>query len=263
MMTHLKASETDSTSTATGEAVRDLFNAKASNWTKKYGTQGPLSARLTAFECSLAQRMDPPAKVLDLGCGTGNLAAHLAARGYQVTGCDIAEEMLMEAQSAYSDLVEWVQLPVNWTRLPFEDGAFDALVASSVLEYVADLPDVLRELARMLQPGGVLLFTAPNVANRVRRVEAVVQPFARALRRITLPAPLARFDRYLAYLRMSKNRMPLCRWTDLLHEVGLAPIQDRFPDESREFSGPRASLALLAFERSVGALECEQLKDDV
>jgi ubiquinone/menaquinone biosynthesis C-methylase UbiE len=249
----MKTDDMSTQSPVSSTAVRDLFNAKATTWTKKYENNGPLSTRLTAFERRLSQSVAPPAEILDLGCGTGDLTAHLSQCGYRVTACDIAEEMLAKSQTSFGDIAEWVQLSANWTRLPFADGTFAAVVASSVMEYVVDLPSALRELARVLQPGGVLLFTAPNIASPVRRFEAALQPFARALRRFTFPAPLARIDRYLAYLRVSKNRMSLNRWTDLLHEVGVAPAQDRFLGESHEFSGSRASLALLAFERSTDA----------
>src|SRR4051812_12224038 len=66
------------------DAVRDLFNAKAPGWRRKYDVDGPLARRIAEFEARLARRTAPPARVLEIGCGTGNLAFHLSGRGYRV-----------------------------------------------------------------------------------------------------------------------------------------------------------------------------------
>ena len=110
--------------------------------------------------------------MLDLGCGTGELARHLAAAGLRVTGCDISAEMLARLPRPIpTGAVEWVPLDPGWQTLPFESASFDAVVAASVLEYVDEPAAVLRECARVLRPGGVVLCTVPDLTHPVRWLE--------------------------------------------------------------------------------------------
>lgn len=78
--------------------------------------------------------LEPPASVLDLGCGTGRLADALAARGFAVTGVDESAEMLAHVSAE----VDTVQAPIQVLVLP---GRFDAVVLASLLVNEAD-PDL-------------------------------------------------------------------------------------------------------------------------
>ena len=82
----------------------------------------------------------------------------------QVIGCDISREMLRQAAriEAGAD-VRWVHLDIGWRELPFPDASFDAVIAASILEYVAVPNSVLAEYARVLRPSGVLLCTVPDI----------------------------------------------------------------------------------------------------
>ena len=110
----------------------------------------------------------------------------MGAAWLRVTGCDISAEML--ARAAAGDpggAVEWVELDPRWQRLPFESATFDAVVAASVLEYVDEPAAVLRECARVLRPGGIVLCTVPDLTHPVRWLEwlaglAARLPLARA-----------------------------------------------------------------------------------
>jgi demethylmenaquinone methyltransferase/2-methoxy-6-polyprenyl-1,4-benzoquinol methylase len=92
-------------------------------------------------------------KVLDACCGTGDLS--LAARrvGGAVTGVDFSERMLERARRK-SQAVEWVQADV--LRLPFADETFDSATVGFGVRNVEDLDAALRELRRVLKPGGRL-----------------------------------------------------------------------------------------------------------
>ena len=89
-----------------------------------------------------------------------------------MTGCDIAPEMLRQAATAdRAQAVRWIRLDPGWRTLPFASGSLDAVIAASVLEYVPDPQAVLRECARVLRPGGILLCTVPDLAHPVRWLE--------------------------------------------------------------------------------------------
>lgn len=91
--------------------------------------------------------------LLDVGAGTGELAARFRDRGWDATGCEPEPTMRAVAQRAHPELrfVEGA-LPA----LPFDDGAFDAVTANFVLNHVADPRDSARELARVATDGGML-----------------------------------------------------------------------------------------------------------
>jgi demethylmenaquinone methyltransferase/2-methoxy-6-polyprenyl-1,4-benzoquinol methylase len=98
--------------------------------------------------------VQPGDHVLDAACGTGDLAlADRRAGAAQVTGLDFSEQMLARARRKAPEL-EWVQ--GDLLALPFADGAFDAATVGFGIRNVADLELSLRELRRVLRPGGRL-----------------------------------------------------------------------------------------------------------
>ena len=104
----------------------------------------------------------PDDRVLDACCGTGDLALAAEEAGGRVTGLDFSERMLERARRKSSS-VEWVRGDV--TALPFADGAFDAATVGFGVRNVPDLEVALRELARVLRPGGrlgILEITQPR-----------------------------------------------------------------------------------------------------
>ena len=102
----------------------------------------------------LVSRIPPGARVLDVATGTGAVARELLARGCTVTGLDQSAEMLAEARRTLPPHVKLVEASAE--SLPFEDASFDALTFTYLLRYVDDPPAVLRELARVVRPGGTL-----------------------------------------------------------------------------------------------------------
>ena len=101
-----------------------------------------------------------PRLVLDVATGPGGVAVQLAERTpARVVGIDITAAMLTEARQAADahgsgDRVQLVQ--GRGEQLPFADGAFDALTFTYLLRYVADPGATVRELARVVRPGGLV-----------------------------------------------------------------------------------------------------------
>jgi demethylmenaquinone methyltransferase/2-methoxy-6-polyprenyl-1,4-benzoquinol methylase len=108
--------------------------------------------------------------VLDVCCGTGDLSFELAGRvspGGHVVGCDFSEQMLdLAREKALDRGVESVRF--EWAdalRLPYDDDRFDAVTVGFGVRNFADRDRGLRELARVLKPGGrlvILEFTEPR-----------------------------------------------------------------------------------------------------
>jgi 2-polyprenyl-3-methyl-5-hydroxy-6-metoxy-1,4-benzoquinol methylase len=98
-------------------------------------------------------------RVLDVGCGEGDLAARLARAGAVVTAVDVAEEALRRAREAHPELD--LRLIDGEGRWDLPDATFDVVWAGEVIEHVADTAAWLSEVRRVLRPGGRLLLTTP------------------------------------------------------------------------------------------------------
>lgn len=106
----------------------------------------------------LPERRDGgPARVLDVGCGTGGTMIRLAEAGLRPVGLDV--EPLALARSRERGLHRLAL--ASATALPFASGAFDAVIAMDVLEHISDDGIACREIARVLRPGGALFVTVP------------------------------------------------------------------------------------------------------
>src|SRR2546430_1333228 len=98
-------------------------------------------------------------RVLDLGCGAGQLSYHLAQAGAaEVTGVDISETMLELARTQRNHPRVTYQLQAI-ERIDFPPQRFDLVVSSLALHYVADYRGLMRSIARWLTPGGVLVYS--------------------------------------------------------------------------------------------------------
>jgi demethylmenaquinone methyltransferase/2-methoxy-6-polyprenyl-1,4-benzoquinol methylase len=108
----------------------------------------------------------PGDRVLDACCGTGDLAVAAEQRGGRVVGLDFSERMLDRARSK-SGAIEWVR--GDALDLPFAEGEFDAATVGFGVRNLENLEGGLRELCRVLRPGGkvaVLEITRPSGALR-------------------------------------------------------------------------------------------------
>jgi len=226
------------------DQVRALFDSKAADWPGKYAPAGRLAGRLAQLDAAVCARVGAGGEVLDLGCGSGDLARRLADGGYRVTGCDIAPRMLREAAAARGGhTVRWIRLDPGWRTLPFEAASLDAVVAASVLEYVPDPSAVLRECARVLRPGGTLLCTVPDMTHPVRWLEWLLVWAARTPLAPAAEGAWPRLRPYAAYLRVSRQRRRARWWHTAGRRAGLRPA----PARGRR--APRTPLRLLTFTR--------------
>jgi len=97
-------------------------------------------------------------RVLDLGCGVGEYVRAFSRRGALALGSDIELPRLREARTRGATTV----LAAAGEALPFRDGALDVIVLNEVIEHVRDDRQTIREVARVLAPGGTCIIFAPN-----------------------------------------------------------------------------------------------------
>jgi len=114
----------------------------------------------------LAENADlrPGRRALELGCGTGIFLEKVAARGASVTGIDLSADLLARCAARVKGTATVRLVRGNAMRMPFPDGAFDAVYGSSILHHL-DLGAALSEVARVLRPGGRMAFAEPNILN--------------------------------------------------------------------------------------------------
>ena len=203
--------------------VHAYFESRAATWDDRYRHDDAIYRRIARFEDALHRRAIRGGAVLDLGCGSGRITRSLASRGFSMTGADVSKHMLDQAKSEPDgDRVRWVQQDHDRPfPLPLGDREFDAVISSSVLEYVSNPKEALEEMARLLKPGGRVFFTVPDPRHRKRvreRRQQALLRFApvRSLLRLT-PA-----RNYALYLELSATRLPLDRWASLVRGSGLA-----------------------------------------
>lgn len=113
----------------------------------------------------IRQQVRVGAKILDVGCGTGILAARLQREGYDVTGADPFLAMLAYVNERDSR-IQTVHAPGQ--HLPFADGTFDLTYCVAVMHHIADRKDVhdtLVEMCRVTRPGGYILIWDHNPRN--------------------------------------------------------------------------------------------------
>lgn len=97
-------------------------------------------------------------RLLDVGCGTGRFSERAHARGAEVVALDVGPNLLRQAM-ARADVRAVVG---DGLRLPFRDQSFDVVVSSEMIEHTTSPADAVREMARVLKPGGRLALTCPN-----------------------------------------------------------------------------------------------------
>jgi len=112
----------------------------------------------------------PGDRLLDLGCGGGRHAFEAYRRGARVVAADLDLGELSQVGAMFVAMRDAgearppaaaVALRCDGTRLPFEDGAFDKVIAAEILEHVPDDRRAMAEVARVLRPGGVAAVTVP------------------------------------------------------------------------------------------------------
>jgi 2-polyprenyl-3-methyl-5-hydroxy-6-metoxy-1,4-benzoquinol methylase len=103
--------------------------------------------------------LTPGVRVLEIGSGRGSLLKWLLDQGADARGIEVSAERIAESRALYG------QLPMQLTTgadLPFPDHAFDLVASFDVFEHIPDSDAHLREVARVLRPGGAYLLQTPN-----------------------------------------------------------------------------------------------------
>ena len=120
--------------------------------------------RLEIVSRLITQRFGRDARVLDLGCGAGVLTERLVAAGFNVDAADMSPDMLefSKKRLAGYDASRYRVYQAECAAIPVPDDTFDVVACIGVFGYMEDVDSAIREIQRVLRPGGTLVMSIRN-----------------------------------------------------------------------------------------------------
>ena len=212
------------------------------------------SARLLAT----GARLGPGDVVLDLACGTGLVARHVApliAPGGRVVGVDINPAMLAHARERCTAPIEWVEAPCD--ALPFDDETFTHAICQQGIQFFPDPVAALREVGRVLRPEGVVVATVwatpgrnPYIEHQLALLAELDPAVVDSVRRATPPNADRFLDTSAAAAGFDAIEVDV-----LEHEVDVADLATWFLDQTGGTPWGPTLAALTAEERAALAAD--------
>lgn len=141
--------------------ARDAYDQMADTYAAE-GETNPYNVHLEfPGTTSLIPDVDG-ARVLDAGCGSGLYTEWLLEQGADVVGCDVSEAMLATARERVGDRATFHRADLGESLDFADDDAFDGVVSALVLDYVRDWHRLFAAFARILKPGGFVVFSVSH-----------------------------------------------------------------------------------------------------
>lgn len=159
------------TTTSTASELTDLYNRKYRDENWRPLTLHPHGVSTSRYDdaARLLETEPRTARLLELGCGSGQLTFALAERFDGLVGIDLsdvrvttAQRLVAERYPQYRDKVTFSARDVS-QPLPFPDKSFDVVLAIALIEHVVDPFALMDEIARVCRPGGCVVLNTPNI----------------------------------------------------------------------------------------------------
>ncbi|RYF78593.1 MAG: class I SAM-dependent methyltransferase [Cytophagaceae bacterium] len=151
----------------------DFHSDIAKAFGERYQRSPDFQERFNVWSTLLDTYIQPGSNVLDAGCGTGVFSIYAAQLGATVLAIDGSEAMVDLTRRAAVQHQVVIQASVDWLPLTTNLGPFDAVLSSSVLEYVPDLSAALASLLGQVRSGGLLVVSMPNQRSVYRVIEQI------------------------------------------------------------------------------------------
>lgn len=137
--------------------------------------------KLTMIDMLIRPHVSDGSRLLEIGCGAGNLLLQAVVRGSYPVALDLSMQSLTFVRSRLQEAGAGIEAPGGFAcvqaigeSLPLADGIFDCVLLSEVIEHLENPQVTVQEAARMLRPGGRLLVTTPNYRSFWPLMERVV-----------------------------------------------------------------------------------------
>ncbi len=131
---------------------------------KPFSDPNNIGALLHDIGAVLSLLPQPPAKILDLGCGSGWTSSFYAKTGYNVTGVDIAPDAVYAAQKHFADIPNLQFVSKDYDEIKYK-GVYDAVIFFDSLHHAESEAAALSAAYRALKPGGLLIACEPGVGH--------------------------------------------------------------------------------------------------
>lgn len=200
-----------------GTALQDAASVESFGfqwaWDSEPRTEADLRWRV-AERFGIFENLYEGKLVLDAGCGAGDQSRWLVRQGARVVGVDLSDAIEV-ASRKLGDQPSWTGIQGDVTRFPFDDHTFDIIYCEGVIQHTRNSEETVRELCRVLKPGGLICATHYGMPHGVLR---------RARHRIEMwrRARLSRWDRY-----------NLLGYSALLAALGEIPVLGRILKKAR------------------------------
>jgi SAM-dependent methyltransferase len=196
-------------------AYRHLYEITGRMMQERYGPASDFNycsvPSISAVVLDMARQI-APCRILNVGMGGYPFVdIELKKKGFSVTGIEYSESLTVLAQKVSIHQGSPVQgIVADGVNLPFGDGCFEACLCSETVEHVPDDAAVIREIYRILKPGGILLFTVPCILG----LNGLTNRLVNYLRRgslITHPTHLREYT-YFSARRLVREYFCIQRW---------------------------------------------------
>ena len=159
-------SRDDASTTSDSESIASFFDGMSATRNALFRANPALDYEQQVRSGAVLARLRPIAgeTILDIGCGNARDMIRILEAGARIVGIDLSEGMIDQARrelqaAGHRD----VRLDVgDATQMPFPDASFDKVLCSEVIEHIPDADAAVREIRRVLKPGGMLVISTPN-----------------------------------------------------------------------------------------------------
>jgi len=158
-------------------SATQFFDGETQQFAANYERKAGFKDRLKLFVEAVRKTTPKPAKVLDFGCGPGVIALELARLGYDLLGMDGSAEMVRMSQGRVTKHglknIRFEHSDAEGLTLPMDE--FDAVVCSSVVEYVKEDIALIKKLVASVKPKGHLILSVPHTSSLIGKTEDFVR----------------------------------------------------------------------------------------
>ncbi len=197
--------------------IEKYFDSLAGSWNENYHSKFLFAERLEKLKRFVSDVDLHGKNILDLGCGSGFISLFFCQSEARVSGIDVSENMIRRA----SEILEANHCRADLTvgdagQLKFPDETFDIIACISVLEWIEDDETAVREIARVLKPGGFAIISVPNQFSCARKAEKIFFHIRKSL------------GVDPGYLRHQKHQYDPVAWDRALQRHGLRKTDSVF-----------------------------------